>query len=124
MITYFTWWYYDEPLYLWRSIKIITKKFFYSFSIVVLLRTLVEPWKKDVVYVENASLDVKFRVFADNIFSRFIGFIMRIFTIVIGLILTAIVFVVMFLVFIIWLIMPVIIVTLLILGLRTIQNGV
>ncbi|AKM81965.1 TPA: hypothetical protein DD449_05400 [Candidatus Berkelbacteria bacterium] len=124
MITYFSWWYYDEPLYLWRSIKIITKKFLSSFSIAVLLRTLFDPWKKDVVYLENASLDARFKAMVDNLFSRCIGFVVRIFTILIGLALTTIVFVLLTIGFIVWLLMPAIILVLIISGMRTIQNGV
>lgn len=123
MISYFSWWYYDEPMYLWRSIKIITKKFLSSFSVGILLRTLFDPWKKDVIYLQNASLDAQLKAFANNIFSRCIGFVMRFFTIIIGLVLTGIIFVVMTVLYLAWLLMPAIILALVILGLRTIQNG-
>lgn len=123
MITYFSWWYYDELLYLWRSIKIITKKFLSSFSIAVLLRTIFDPWKKDVVYLENPSLDARLKAMVNNLFSRCIGFVIRIFTIAIGLILTGIVFTLLISVFLVWLLMPVIIITLLVMGVRSIQNG-
>lgn len=123
MITYFSWWYYDEPMYLWRSVKIITKKFLSSFSVAVLLRTLFDPWKKDVVYLENASLDAQLKAFADNVFSRCIGFVVRLFTIIIGLVLTGIVFVLLLTGFLVWLMLPAIIVILLITGIKAI-NGV
>ena len=109
MITYFSWWYYDEPMYLWRSVKIITKKFLSSFSVAVLLRTLFDPWIMDVVYLENASLDAQLKAFADNVFSRCIGFVVRLFTIIIGLVLTGIVFVLLLTGFLVWLMLPAII---------------
>lgn len=124
MIAYLYWWYYDEPLYLWRSIQIIAKKIFSSFSIAVLLRTLFDPWKKDVVYLENASLDARFRAMTDNLLSRGIGFMVRFITIITGLALTSLVFVVLTILFFAWLLMPAIIIGLFILGIRTIQNGV
>lgn len=123
MLTYFSWWYFDEPLYLWRAIIIVTKKVYYDFSIVMLLSTLFDPWKKDVVYVENASLDVRFKVMMDNLFARAIGFVMRFFTIIIGLIITAFTFIFLMIFFIAWLTLPAIIVALFILGFKAAQNG-
>ena len=120
---YLTWWYSDEPLYLWRSIMTITKKVYFGFSIGVLVSTLFDPWKKDVVYVENASLDVQFKVMLDNLFSRCIGFVMRFFTIIIGFVLTGLIFLGLAILFLVWLLLPVIILTLFVLGLRAVSNG-
>ena len=122
-MTCLSWWYFDEPLYLWRSIVIITKKTYFGFLIGLLVSTLFDPWKKDVVYVENASLDVRFKVMIDNIFSRFIGFVMRFFTIMIGLTLTCLVFLSLLILFLVWLLLPAIILALLLLGFRVVQNG-
>ena len=119
---YLTWWYFDEPQYLWRSIVIITKKIYFGFSIATLISTIFDPWKKDVVYVENASLDVKFKIMMDNLFSRVIGFIMRFFTIIIGLSITGFTFIFLQILFLIWLLMPAIIISLFILGLKAVNN--
>ena len=120
---YLTWWYFDEPLYLWRSIIIITKKIYFGFSIGMLVSTLFDPWKKDVIYAENVSLDVKFRIMIDNLVSRFIGFIMRFFTVLIGLTFTGLSFVFLLVLFLTWLLMPAIIIGLFILGLKAVNNG-
>lgn len=120
---YLTWWYFDEPLYLWRSIIIITKKIYFGFSIGMLVSTLFDPWKKDVVYAENVSLDVKFRLMLDNLVSRFIGFVMRFFTVLIGLTFTGLTFIFLLILFLSWLLMPAIIVTLFILGLKAVNNA-
>lgn len=120
---YFAWWYFDEPLYLWRSIIIITKKIYFGFSIGTLVSTLFDPWKKDVVYAENVSLDVKFRLMLDNLVSRFIGFMMRFFTVLIGLTSTGLAFIFLLVLFLSWLLMPAIIIALFVLGLKAVNNG-
>lgn len=123
MISYFSWWYYDEPAYLWRSLIIITKKVLESFSIGVLLRTIFDPWKRDISYAENPSLDVKFKILFENIFSRFIGFIVRAITILMGLVMTLVVFVILVMIFSVWLILPVLVLGLLFNGIRIMING-
>jgi len=123
MITYFYWWYFEEPLILWRAAKIITKKIFFSFSVPVLLRTLFDPWKRDVAYVENASLQELFNIWLGNLISRIVGFVVRFFTILIGFILTMISFVILLAFILAWFLMPIIIILLIINGVAAIFNG-
>ena len=119
-MAYLVWWYAQEPAYIWKAITVITSKVFHSFSVVLLLRTLFDPWKRDVTTQENASLDVVFKLWLNNLISRFVGFIIRLVTIIVGLILTVVVFLVLLTGFACWLFMPVIIVLLFINGVRTI----
>jgi len=123
MFTYFSWWYSEEPVYLARAAQVITKKVYLNFSVPILLRTLFDPWKRDVSYVENPSLDMAVKIWAMNLFSRAIGFIVRTITILIGLILSGIVFVLLIIGIIIWYLMPIIIFLLLVNGLRLLGNG-
>ena len=123
MFTYFSWWYSEEPVYLARAAQVITKKVYLNFSVPILLRTLFDPWKKDVVSVENPSLDTAIRIWAMNLFARVIGFIIRTITILIGLFLTGIIFVLLIIGIIAWYFMPIIILLLLINGLRLLGNG-
>lgn len=123
MITYLNWWYAEEPAYIWRSIKIITKKIYLNFSVSILLRTLFDPWKRDARYIENASLDVRFNLLVGNLVSRLVGFVVRFFTILIGLFLTIMAFILMVAFFIGWLALPILIIFLLFNGFRTILNN-
>ncbi|MGA2666531.1 MAG: hypothetical protein ABSE91_00380 [Patescibacteria group bacterium] len=123
MITYLSWWYAQEPLYLWRSIKIVTKKIYLNFSITTLLRTLFDPWKRDVMAAENASLNVRFNILIGNLVSRLVGFVLRFFTIWAGLITTIGAFFIMVALFLIWLFLPILILFLMINGIRVIFNG-
>lgn len=122
MITYLIWWYVEEPPLILRSIGVVTKKIFSSFSIGILFRSLLDPWKRDVMYAENASLDVRFQIAMQNLLSRFIGFIVRFLTILVGLFCTVVVFLLMFLAILVWLLLPIIIIFLIINGLRLL-NG-
>jgi len=123
MITYFSWWYGQELIFLWKSITIITRKIFHSFSVGILIKTLFDPWKKDVLSAENASLDVKFQILIGNLVSRFVGAIVRLVTIFIGLSFTVISFIVMFIGLLVWFFMPFLCFYLIIHGVLTIING-
>lgn len=122
MLTYFFWWFYIEPIYLWRSINITTRKVFYIFSIPILLKTLFSPWKKDTLYKENPSLSEMFQIWSANLTSRLIGFLVRFATIFAGLLLASIVFIVGFIFLICWFLLPIIIIFLLVDGAKNI-NG-
>ena len=121
MVTYFYWWYAEEPVYLWRAINIVTKKIFHSFSVPLLLRTLFDPWKRDAVTAEG-SLQTIYQVWLNNLISRFIGFFVRFFTILTGLILTLLFFMTATFFFLAWLILPVIIIYLLVSGIEGIYG--
>lgn len=123
MITYFSWWYAQEPSLLWQAVRVITKKTFYSFSVGLLIRTLFDPWKRDVLSAQNASLDVRIRIMFENLMTRLIGAIVRFFTIIAGLISTIIVFLILLAIFIVWLLLPIIIIYLLYSGFSLYFNG-
>jgi len=57
-----------------------------TFSIGILLSTLFAPWKQDVVRGKNVPLNVQMQFAVWNLISRFIGFIVRFFVILIGLV--------------------------------------
>ena len=57
-----------------------------SFSVVQLLRTLVQPWRRIVTY-PGASLDAKVKAKLDNLISRAIGFVVR-FSVLLAAVLT------------------------------------
>jgi hypothetical protein len=123
MIVYFVWWYGQTPIFICQAIINITQKIFSSFSVVLLLKTLFDPWKRDVLAVENASLDVRFNLWLQNLVSRLVGFVVRFFTIIAGLISTAVVFIFLLAIFLVWLLMPIIIIFLIVNGIRMILNG-
>lgn len=77
----FVWWYGPGWISAWRESLGWVKKVQRVFSADVLLRTLFAPWKR-IVSLPGRSLDEKFRGMIDNLFSRTIGFFVRLFTLI------------------------------------------
>lgn len=123
MITYISWWYLQEPVFIWKAIVALTKRVFHTFSINILLSTLFAPWKKDLIRAENVSLDVQFKIAIENLISRFVGFIIRFFTVIIGLIVTLMIFILGVAFIIFWFFVPVIIIWLIYQGIIKIAGN-
>jgi len=123
MFLYFSWWYGEGLVKLWQAIEVITAKVFASFSIGNLARTLFNPWKRDSYSVENASIDVRLRIWLDNAISRLIGALMRSVVILIGLGITILFFGFAIVLFIIWLSLPIVVIALIVNGVRVVING-
>jgi hypothetical protein len=85
-IIFLKWWYGPGWASAFKSILLRTDTLAKDLSIPILLRTLFEPWKQiNLNTGQNASLDLKMHVLAENLFSRFFGFFIRLFVIVFGL---------------------------------------
>jgi len=123
MLTYFSWWYGEGLAKFWQATGIMTEKIFSFFSIKLLLRTLFDPWKRDAFYVENAAIDVRMKIWLNNLISRVIGFVIRLFTIFFGLTATMLFFAGLFAIMIFWVLLPLVIVFLIFNGLKVIFNG-
>lgn len=86
----FSSWYYrvvvGDGFKIWQSLVILT---FDTFSIPLLARTLLYPWRRDVVGPTEPGLNLIFQALVFNFVSRLIGLTIRINTILVGLILTA-----------------------------------
>lgn len=102
-----SWWYGPGWLHSFSQIRHRLVFVIQELSILVLLRTLFEPWKQITSYKSgNASLEEKFRVWFDNIFARVIGFIVRMLTITFGLVALVIVFIVSLILALVWPLVP------------------
>lgn len=75
-LDFITWWYGRGWQSLarkgWHRLDII----FRLFSVELLLRTLVSPWRR-IITDPGASLDAKLWAWGDNLFSRAVGFVVR-----------------------------------------------
>jgi len=101
-------WYYGEAikdvLTGWKNYIIFSLNYF---SIPLLLKTILAPWKRDITR-KPRGFDVKkvFEYIAFNLISRGIGFLVRFFTIIFGIVFFLLVLVFGFIFFIVWLILP------------------
>jgi hypothetical protein len=73
------WWYGRGWLEAFKRAKAWLNRVVMIFSADVLLKTLFAPWKQ-IITLPGASIDAKFRASIDNLFSRWIGFSVRVFT--------------------------------------------
>jgi hypothetical protein len=123
MITYFSWWYGQGLINFWQAVIVMTGKVYSFFSIRTLIRTLFDPWKRDAISLENASLQARAKIWLDNFISRAIGFVIRLFTVILGLTTIAVFFLFFLSLILIWLLLPIVVVGLIINGIRVMING-
>lgn len=107
----------------WDAILIMTSKIYSYFSVSILLRTLFDPWKRDNFTIENASLQDRAKVALDNLISRLVGFIIRLFTMIFGLLVDFSFFLIMIIILIVWFMLPIVIIALIVNGVRMVLNG-
>lgn len=88
VLSFFSWWYGKGWKQVFVSLGPRLKAVAVNFSVVQLLRTLFQPWRRIISY-PGASLQAKVQAKLDNLVSRVIGFIVRFFVLV-GALLAAI----------------------------------
>lgn len=78
-----------------------------EFSMSILLKTLFEPWKQITSYRgPNAPFELIIRVWFDNVFARCVGFVIRSFVLVVGIISCAFMFVFGVVLAVLWPLVP------------------
>lgn len=83
------WWYTAGWLECMKRIEGAIRGVLKSFSVTTLLRTLFAPWKQIVAMKDpNENLQMKLRGVLDTLVSRFVGFFIRIFTLLTAVIVT------------------------------------
>lgn len=78
LLAFFSWWYGQGWRQVASSLMPRVQAISDSFSVRQLSRTLFAPWKR-ITTPAGKSLEAKMRALADNLFSRIVGFIVRIF---------------------------------------------
>ncbi|OQA52390.1 MAG: hypothetical protein BWY43_00539 [candidate division WS2 bacterium ADurb.Bin280] len=84
MIAFLSWWWIAVPSKIVYIGKRMLVKLYDFFSISLLLKTLLLPWKRDEINATNVSLDVVIRIWIMNMVSVLVGFTVRGMTIFIG----------------------------------------
>jgi len=110
-ILWFLWQFYEMPKFLfgvWNNYFSFATNLF---SVTLLLKTFFSPWRRNAwAYPKGFDIGGFFSTLISNIFSRFLGAIMRIILIIAGVLLQIFVVLSGFIIFIAWLLMPFIIV--------------
>jgi hypothetical protein len=79
------WLYFDAPRAYLGYAKGITVALYNFFSLPLLMSTLFSPWRHDSVPLANLPMQYWAQAIGNNVVSRFIGFSVRFFTIILGL---------------------------------------
>lgn len=116
VLAFFLWWFKYVPGRAWSIAKSIMAKLFDFFSIKLLLSTLALPWRRDETDLSQLPLDLKMRVWAMNLMSRLIGFVIRSITIFMGLMAIFLVFLASLIFIMIFCLLPVFSIVMIFLG--------
>lgn len=120
-VSLFQWWYGRGWLTAASKLRDRLKATFASFSAGLLLQTLFKPWRQIITGPNpNANLSDKFRAFIDNLMSRFIGFWVRIFTLMASLVIALVTAVVGLVGLVTWPLVPLVIIMLIV---RSVGGG-
>src|SRR5487761_1238761 len=105
MVVFFSWWYGKGWAQVVTSFTPRLKNISRAFSVNQLIGTLFAPWRRIITY-PGASLEARFKAWGDNLFSRTIGFIVRLLVLWAALLVSIIITVITILEVIIWPLMP------------------
>jgi hypothetical protein len=117
VVLYFRWWYGYLPCRLFLAFKSIAITLSDLFSVKNSILTLFSPWKRDTLSTDGLSLQEKFQIWILNLASRVIGFLVKIFVLVAFFVVFSISIALCLVAFITWMVFPLIILALIILGL-------
>ncbi len=105
ILEFFGWWYTSGWKKLLVEIAGQIKRLWYVFSVPTLLKTLFAPWKR-IVTVPGKTLQDRLRAVGDNIISRLVGLVVRIFVIIAAIVVISVVTALGLAVFVIWPLVP------------------
>jgi hypothetical protein len=103
---FFSWWYGQGLGQVTRSLGPRIKGVANAFSVSQLLQTLFAPWRRIISY-PGASLQDRWKAWGDNMFSRVIGFVVRLFVLFAALVVIIFVFIITVVEIVLWPLLPV-----------------
>lgn len=108
IIKSYTWWYQSGLNIFLAKVKDIFASVTDFFSMTSLIRTLFKPYRQISADTaeSSASLDLKFHMFLDRLISRIVGFVSRLFLLLVGCIFIIILGAISLIVIIIWPFLP------------------
>lgn len=112
-------WYYIKAvkglINAWKNFIIFIREYY---SIPLLLKTLFHPWRRDITkYGRGFSIKNFLETLIFNLISRSLGFIIRFFTIIVGIVCLLGVIILGLVIILLWFLLPLILLFLIIIGL-------
>lgn len=107
LVEMFSWWYSAGITAFFAKLKhffLVTSDFF---SVNILLKTLFNPYRQIVGRATNSSPAGMFQALIDTLVSRFIGFLIRLITLVLGGIILILQILASIVAFVVWIILPI-----------------
>jgi len=107
LVEMFSWWYSAGITAFFAKLKhffLVTSDFF---SVNILLKTLFNPYRQIVGRATNSSPAGMFQALIDTLVSRFIGFLIRLVTLVLGGIILILQILASIVAFVVWIILPI-----------------
>lgn len=120
---FFSWYFLEVPKFFVLLYKNIQKKTWYYFNILFLLKTILEPWKRDLVVPANPSIAYYVQAFSENLISRFMGLTIRFATIIAGLILIALMNILLLVAMIVWYLLLILLISSFVKGISGLIKG-
>jgi hypothetical protein len=105
LVSFLKWWYGSGWMGAIDSLKPRLANVADEFSLGQLLQTLFAPWKRIITY-PGASISERFQASLDNMFSRCVGFVVRVFVIIAAIIVLLFVLVVTCFEIMVWPLLP------------------
>lgn len=111
IVSWVLWQFWEMPSFLaqvWKNYILFAVNYF---SLPLLFKTLISPWRRNAWrYPKAIDIQEYANVFISNIFSRIIGFILRLALIIVGAVFQIFVLAAGFLAILLWLLVPFIII--------------
>lgn len=122
-LNFISWWYKKAGNNLFAFLSHFFVYIFDLFSVKACFATLFAPWKRDKLSYEGLSLREAFQVWTLNLSSRFIGAIIKVFTIITFLVVSFSCAIISIILIFVWLFYPVFAALLIIYGIGMFING-
>jgi hypothetical protein len=105
-VSFFSWWYGRGWRQVAASFTSRLQGIAATFSVSQLLRTLFAPWRRIISY-PGASLGERFRAWGDNMFSRAVGYMVRLVVLFTALLAAIIVMIFSLIELVVWPLLPI-----------------
>ena len=108
LINVVPWWYTQVPNEIAKQQRLFISTVADYFSFGILLKTLFQPWKRDITPTEGLSLQQKFQVWSFNQVAKLIGAVVRLGAILVGFIVLIVIISLFVIIWLGWLLAPII----------------